>query len=626
MMKKSFLNISNLLESKEPVEDLTFFNGSWKQVSKLIGVPPEVDWRSNRIGTFYVKLFSSLVNNGKNNQYIDSVIQMTKKLEDLFSIPEKEINLPLISHLFSILNIDVLKHDGAAILGLNESQPGFVDCFMTYPNQLIDQEKFFYETSKINEIILPCLERHKYPKCQSYCKWHQNLMQHLKKEALLVAMKYSMPQEGIFQETSEAEEKLAKEIFGEVLNTKALSKIAPSAMPIFCFIKGKGFLGSKIGFSTKACNDFQVTPSDLGLVLTQNFDLFDVMHVEPPYDLIFQQAVNKDPPKIEGGNYWSEVTLVFNTNAWKSIECTPSHPSQCGNNLVLKYPKSLKHGMDEIQLQLHSRQEIAKLSKDSYKAIDLLPLDLKSGHEYFIDVTLSGQESTDEFKALRINQRNCFLANEGLEKSIFKKYTESNCKYECHIKIAREACKCHPWDYFIKENTMPECDVFGRTCFINTMEQLAISPKVSCQHCIRACDVTNYHKTISKVEKITGNEAWGVSGGKYFIFKGGKPVGSEVFIDYIMDSNDTLYDKGLKNAFKITKRDHELMYGSLILVHLRFKDPFVFAISPKYSVGDLIANFGGQFGLFEQVTGASFLGLVYIFILLLKLVFLPRNQ
>ena len=232
MIEKSFLNI--LVE--EPNEDLTQFDWNWKQVSKLIGVAPEIDWRSNRLGTFFVKLFSSLINNGKSNLYLDSMIQMTEKLEELFSIPEKEINLPLISHLFSILNIDVLKPNGVAILGLNESQPEFVDCFMTYPNQLIDQEKFFYETSKINEIILPCLESHKYPKCQSYCNWHQNLMQNLKKEALLVAMRYSMPQESIFQESSEAEEKLAKEIFGEVLNTKALPKIAPSAMPIFCFI------------------------------------------------------------------------------------------------------------------------------------------------------------------------------------------------------------------------------------------------------------------------------------------------------------------------------------------------------------------------------------------------------
>ena len=55
-------------------------------------------------------------------------------------------------------------------------------------------------------------------------------------------------------------------------------------------------------------------------------------------------------------------------------------------------------------------------------------------------------------------------------------------------------------------------------------------------------------------------------------------------------------------------------------------DPTIHEITPKYTVGDMIGNFGGQFGLFEQVTGASFLGILNLMILLFKLMFSPLRR
>ena len=61
-----------------------------------------------------------------------------------------------------------------------------------------------------------------------------------------------------------------------------------------------------------------------------------------------------------------------------------------------------------------------------------------------------------------------------------------------------------------------------------------------------------------------------------------------------------------------------LNYDEMIVVHLQFMQPEVNIISPKYTVFDMIGNFGGQFGLFEQVTGASFLGLINLLVLTIK--------
>ena len=66
------------------------------------------------------------------------------------------------------------------------------------------------------------------------------------------------------------------------------------------------------------------------------------------------------------------------------------------------------------------------------------------------------------------------LENEVFDDSIFKTYTAKNCKYECHVKLAEKMCKCIPWDYLHNKKSV-ECDIFGRTCFYNAMENLTIS-------------------------------------------------------------------------------------------------------------------------------------------------------
>ena len=81
----------------------------------------------------------------------------------------------------------------------------------------------------------------------------------------------------------------------------------------------------------------------------------------------------------------------------------------------------------------------------------------------------SGQISTQAFVSFNINQRKCHLEHEVLAESNFRIHTENNCKYECHVEHAKDVCQCIPWD-FMHNTEMSECDVFGRTCFLNVME------------------------------------------------------------------------------------------------------------------------------------------------------------
>ena len=75
-----------------------------------------------------------------------------------------------------------------------------------------------------------------------------------------------------------------------------------------------------------------------------------------------------------------------------------------------------------------------------------------------------------------------------------------------------------------------------------------------------------------------------------------------------------------KNFFRKEKAGSRslTMYKDMIVVHLRFLPPNVKFMDVKYTMMDHLANFGGNFGIFAEVTGCSFLALLNIFILMMK--------
>ena len=69
----------------------------------------------------------------------------------------------------------------------------------------------------------------------------------------------------------------------------------------------------------------------------------------------------------------------------------------------------------------------------------------------------------------------------------------------------------------------------------------------------------------------------------------------------------------LKSSFQ------QEMKKSLIIVHLRYLQPQIDYIDVTYSTWDKFANFGGNFGIFAEITGCTFLGMLNFIILVLKL-------
>ena len=88
-------------------------------------------------------------------------------------------------------------------------------------------------------------------------------------------------------------------------------------------------------------------------------------------------------------------------------------------------------------------------------------------------------------------------------------------------------------------------------------------------------------------------------------------------------------DQGLRNAIKALidgtangqfEEDYPVAkYQDLIVVHLRFLQPRINIVDTKYTLSDLIAGFGGKFGIFAQLTGWSFLGILNLIMIFVKL-------
>ena len=161
-------------------------------------------------------------------------------------------------------------------------------------------------------------------------------------------------------------------------------------------------------------------------------------------------ALQRKPNQnITEGILLSQQTFLIYTdsNAGEAIGHDP-----ISNILWQSYIRSPDAKLNEILFQIHPPNEFSKLMLEKNKAMSLSPFILKANREYFIDVTPTGQITSQEYKKLNFEDRNCYSDEEFLKSSLFKIYTKNNCKYECQVKKSIELCQCIPWDFMQGES------------------------------------------------------------------------------------------------------------------------------------------------------------------------------
>ena len=69
--------------------------------------------------------------------------------------------------------------------------------------------------------------------------------------------------------------------------------------------------------------------------------------------------------------------------------------------------------------------------------------------------------ASEKFKAAGKKHRGCRFPNEQSRPSMFKRYSQSGCLFECRLKYAIVKAGCIPWDYpvpsGIDERAYPMC-------------------------------------------------------------------------------------------------------------------------------------------------------------------------
>ena len=383
-------------------------------------------------------------------------------------------------------------------------------------------------------------------------------------------------------------------------------------MIVFCHQKDTGFAGTDVGISTKLCDEFYRTPTDTGICLTKNLDSKKILGKDllNEYDEILE--TNKQSTmKIEGGTMWGEVTIMLVTD-----------PADYGQSTEVRNSKAKKR---QVKLQLHQPKELATMTIPNNYDLSVIPLTLEANNEYHIKVTPIGKDSSAALKSLKFEQRKCKLGHEISDTSAFTVYTEANCRYDCHVLKSSDTCRCVPWD-FLNNFDGKECDVFGRTCFFDTMKTLAQSPDDQCPHCAKECDFIEFHKELLESHPLSQYDSNGDFETNMFICEKLKCYGQKEFLEYFYDINNTFTDTGFRNIYETNGNFYDItraktLAKSSIIIHLKFMKPEIDFLDVKYTTMDKLAIFGGNFGIFEMISGWSLFGILNLLLLVCKMVF-----
>ena len=117
------------------------------------------------------------------------------------------------------------------------------------------------------------------------------------------------------------------------------------------------------------------------------------------------------------------------------------------------------------------------------------------------------------------------------------------------------------------------------------------------------------------------------------LFSRNECFGSKMMCEYAMDRNETFLDQEVKQFLwpyseelhgfgtSTTYKRMITMSKKMIVVKLSFKSPNVdmTVLDARTTLSDKIANFGGTFGIWAELTGFSLLGIINVIILMVKI-------
>jgi hypothetical protein len=113
---------------------------------------------------------------------------------------------------------------------------------------------------------------------------------------------------------------------------------------------------------------------------------------------------------------------------------------------------------------------------------------LKLGHKAIFSAQPMEVVATEALQGTSIDERKCRLSHETSGATeLFNVYSQPACMFECHLTIARDICRCTPWNmpFSSKQKTPVVCDIYGNYCFNQILRQE--QPAGTCK-CLPDCN------------------------------------------------------------------------------------------------------------------------------------------
>ena len=152
----------------------------------------------------------------------------------------------------------------------------------------------------------------------------------LKSFKLFFLTRYAIPQPAVQSKPFSSKEiEIAERLFGKnnIFQNETMVK-NPSPMVVFCKNRKDGeFKGDMIdGFSTKFCNDFFPTPTDVGICMTENIDIRNIVRLDNDFSYFMEVGNRMADTKIGAGNRNAENTFILLADIFEKSDMSFSSP------------------------------------------------------------------------------------------------------------------------------------------------------------------------------------------------------------------------------------------------------------------------------------------------------------
>lgn len=229
-------------------------------------------------------------------------------------------------------------------------------------------------------------------------------------------------------------------------------------------------LGCKFGTTIRKleadCSMFKRTFSTRGISYVFNSDSVKQIFKDSPWTKSFFRELEEVKKDISNGK-WNTSSGIFYPK---------SNGPRFSLELLLQVPTNGK------SLSIQESQNVPDLAGQHFR---VLP-----GTHTLIQVIPTIIHSTPELvTGFSPDKRNCLDKTEISRGSVFKRYSNANCVFECNLVLATSKCGCVPWDFPRHDGTTPMCAPKGSTCFRQAISAMETE---RCGHCIPDCNTVHY--------------------------------------------------------------------------------------------------------------------------------------